>query len=205
MEGDELVRIRIDNGPPQTLPGKPVLLAPGRHRISYLGGVKEVQLKSAQTTLLRIPVTAVNQLLHDCEEHIDRAEYASAQEKLDQARRLLHRGRADAALQAELDYQQGRLYEARGQLREALSEYNRCLSVSAAARRSELNAALQATLARLSAKAGRIQIFAPVHGACQLTQELLLLPGEQVISVGRGQTRTVFSQVGSTNRVMACQ
>jgi len=154
---------------------------------------------------VRIPVTAVNQLLHDCQEHIDRAEYRAAQQELDQLRRLLRGDRADAALQAELAYQQARLHEARGQLREALSEYNRCLSISAAARRPELNAALQATLARLSTQVGRIQIFATVNGKCKLTQELLLLPGEQVIGVGRGQTRTVFSQVGSTNKVMACQ
>ena len=204
LAGDELVRIRIDNGQPQTLPGKPVLLTPGRHRISYLGGIKEVQIKPEQTTRLRIPVTAIGQLLHDCQEHISSGEYVSAQEELNHARRLL-RGRADPALQAELDYLQGRLDEARGQLREALSAYNRCLRVSATVRGAALNAALQATLARLSPKAGRIQIFTPISGECKMTQELLLLPGEQVISIGQGQTRTVFSQAGSTNKVMACQ
>lgn len=204
LDGEALVRVRVDNGPAQTLTPKPVPLAPGRHRISYLGGTKDVQVRSGQTLKVRIPVTAVEQLLHDCEESINRKEYARAQEQLGQARRLLS-GRADAPLQAELAYRQARLYEARGQLREALSEYNRCLSVSAADRRSELNAGLQEALARLSTRAGRIQIFTAVRGVCRMTQEVLLLPGEQVISVGRDQTRTVFAQVGSTNKVMACQ
>jgi HEAT repeat protein/tRNA A-37 threonylcarbamoyl transferase component Bud32 len=203
--GDELVRFRIDDSPPQPLTREPLPIAPGRHRISYLGGSREVRVEAGQTLRVRVPVTLAEQLLSDSQEAFALKELSRAQERLDRARRLQQRGKLGPALQAELAYQQGRLYEARGRLREALTEYNRCLGVSAGQRRPELNAQLRDTLDRLAGQVGRIQIFTASGGTCGLSQELLLLPGEQVISIGRNRTRTVFSQLGSTNKVMACQ
>jgi len=59
-------------------------------------------------------------------------------------------------------------------------------------------------LARLSSKAVRIQIFTVVDGKCQMTREVLYPPCAQVISLKKGQTRTVFAQVGITTKVTAC-
>lgn len=59
-------------------------------------------------------------------------------------------------------------------------------------------------LARLSSKAVRIQIFTVVDVKCQMTREVLYPPRDQVISLGKGQTRTVFAQVGITTKVTAC-
>jgi HEAT repeat protein len=205
LEGDEEVRVRIDSGQPQPLGTRPLRLSPGRHRINYLGGFRDVQIRAGQTVRVHVPVTLVEQLLQDGRDAMARGELDRAGESFGRARRLLQRGKGNDTLRAELAYQQATLYEARGQLREALGEYNRCLSVPADERSAEVNKGLAAAMSRLSGKAGRIQIFTNVGGACQMTQEVLLLPGEQIIGVGQGRTRTVFSQVGSTNRVMACQ
>jgi HEAT repeat protein len=205
LEGEEGVRVRIDKGASQPLTSKPVSVAIGKHRISYLGGAEEVRVAPGQSITVRIPVALSEQLLQDSRDALGQRQLERAQEHLSRAHRLLQRGKISRSLQAEHAYLQGRLHEARGQLREALNEYNRCLNVPAHERHSALNTALQATLHRLSSQAGRIQIFTTIGGTCQMSQELLLSPGEQVIGVGKGQLRTVFSQAGSTNKVMACQ
>jgi serine/threonine protein kinase/HEAT repeat protein len=208
LEGEELVRVQIDRGPPTLLSDKPVVLPAGRHVLRYLGGQQEFTLAGAQTLRLRVPVRLSDQLLADGREALSRSDLSKAQEHLERLRRLLQRGvrgPAPPALQADVAFELARLYEARGQLRESLSEYNRCLAIPAAQRRPELNAALPAMLTRMAGRAGRIQIFTMAGGRCTMTQELLLPPGEQIISIGRGQTRSVFSQIGSTNKLMACE
>lgn len=207
LDGEELVRVQVDRGPPVLLSDKPIALAAGRHVLRYLGGQQEFTLGAAQTLRLRVPVRLSDQLLADGREALSRNDLSKAQEHLERLRRLLQRGvrgPAPPALQADVAFELARLYEARGQLRESLSEYNRCLAIPAAQRRPELNAALPAMLTRMAGRAGRIQIFTMAGGRCTMTQELLLPPGEQIISIGRGQTRSVFSQIGSTNKLMAC-
>lgn len=205
VDGEEMVRIRIDKNPPQPLNGQPLTLPIGRHRIGYLGGAQEVQVLPEQTVSIRVPVSLVDQLLQDGKEALNHKDLPRAQDYLDRIRRLVQRGKASPSLQADLAYQQARLYEAGNQLDAALTEYNRALTVPLSQRRDELNAALQSTLSRLSAKVGRIQIFIAVEGKCQVGRELLLPPGEQVISLGKGQTRSVYAHVGSVTKVMACQ
>jgi HEAT repeat protein/tRNA A-37 threonylcarbamoyl transferase component Bud32 len=203
-DGDEMVRFQIDKSPPQPITGQPLSVPSGKHRISYLGGAQDVQILPGQTVRVRIPVSLADQLLQDGKEALGRKDFQRAQQSLDRLRRLVQRGKASSSLQADLSYQQARLHEARQQLDAALVEYNRALNVPEGQRRPELNAGLQNTLTRLSSKIGRIQIFTPVDGKCQMTRELLSPPGQQVISVGKGQTRTVYAQVGSITKVTAC-
>jgi len=205
LDGDELVRVQVDKGPPQPLNGRPISLSAGKHHISYLGGGQDIQVLPQQTLRLKIPVSQGDQFCQDAKDALGRKDYAHAQEYLDRLRRLVQRGKASQSLEADLSFQQARLYEARQQLDAALTEYNRALNIPAAQRRAELNAALQSTMSRLSSKVGRIQVFTMVDGRCQMTKELLLPPGQQVISLGKGLTRTIYSQVGSINKVPACQ
>jgi len=208
LEGEEGVRVQIDRLPAQPLSDKPIALSVGKHSVRYLGGGSEIQLAPGQTLHLRVPVRLTDQLLFDGRDALGKRDLGRAQESLDRLRRLLGRsgrGPQGLSLQADVAFELARLYEARGQAREALAEYNRCLAVPAESRRPELNAALQATLSRLAGRAGRIQIFTLAGGRCTMTQELLLPPGEQIVSIGKGQTRTVFSQLGSTTKLMACQ
>ena len=204
VDGEEMVRIQIDKNSPQPLTGQPISVSSGKHHISYVGGGLDIQVRPGQMTKVRIPVSLADQLLQDGKDALGRKDFQRAQENLDRVRRLVQRGKAQPSLQAELFYQQARLYEARQQLDPAIAEYNRALNVPANQRRTELNTALQGTLSRLASKVGRIQIFTPTEGGCQMTREFLSPPGQQVISLGKGQTRTVYAQVGSITKVMAC-
>jgi len=208
LDGEELVRAQIDRSPSIIASDKPITLPPGRHVLRYLGGQQEFTLGSGQTLRLRIPVRLSDQLLADGREALGRNDLDRAQEHLERLRRLLQRGArgpVSPALQADVAFELAKLYEARGRLRESLSEFNRCLAIPAGQRRPELAAALSAMQTRMAGRAGRIQIFTGVAGRCAMTQELWLPPGEQIISIGRGQTRSVFSQIGSTTKLMACE
>ncbi len=208
LDGEELVRVQVDRGPPILLSDKPIALPAGRHVVRYLGGQQEFTLGSGQTLHLRLPVRLSDQLLADGREALSRNDLTRAQEHLERLRRLLQRGGhgpVTPALQADVAFELAKLYEARGQLRESLSEFNRCIAVPVSQRRPELGPALTALQSRMAGRAGRIQIFTGQGGRCTMTQELFLPPGEQIISIGRGQTRSVFSQIGSTTKLMACE
>lgn len=184
--------------------GHPLSVPSGKHRISYFGGGQDVQVLPGQTVRVRIPVSLADQLLQDGKDALGRQDFQHAQDNLDRLHRLVQGGKTGPSLQADLSYQQARLHEGRQQIDAALVEYNRALNVPKSQRRSELNAALKGTLIRLSGKTGRIQIFALVDGQCQMVREVLSPPGQQVISLGKGQTRTVYAQVGSITKVTTC-
>ena len=203
-EGEELVRFQIDKLPSQSVNGTLIPISVGKHRISYVGGSAEVQILPGKTSRVKIPVSVSDQLLQDSKESIGRQDYQRAQEHLDRLRRLVQRGKASPSLLADLSFQQARLYESRQQFDAALGEYNRVLNIPENQRRLELNTALKSVLTRLSTKTGRIQIFAPVDGKCQMIREILSPPGQQVISMGPGQTRTVYSRVGNIEKVTTC-
>ena len=204
-DGEEMIRVQIDANPPLPINGQPIPVPSGKHHVSYIGGALDVQVLPSQILRVRIPVSMTEQLLQDGKDALGRKDFQHAQEKLEQVRRLVQRGKASSSLQAELSYQFARLYEARQQLDTALTEYNRALNVPANQRRPELNTALQLMITRLSQKVGRVQIFTPVEGRCQMTRELLSPPGEQVISLGKGQTRSVYVQAGSITPIKTCQ
>lgn len=205
VEGEELVRFQIDNGPPQVITGRPLSIPIGKHRVSYLGGGQEVLISPGQPTKVRIPIVQAEQFCQDAKDALHRKDLLRAQEHLDRLRRLVQRGKVSQSLQADLSFQQARLFEAREQLDAALIEYNRALNIPASQRRSDLNTALQQALSRLANKVSRIQVFTLVDGRCVMTRELLSPPGRQQISIGPGQTRTVYATVGSISKVMACQ
>ncbi|MBL9044545.1 MAG: HEAT repeat domain-containing protein [Myxococcales bacterium] len=205
VEGEELVRFQIDSGPPQVITGRPLSIPIGKHRVSYLGGGQEVMISSGQPTQVRIPIVQAEQFCQDAKDALQRKDLLRAQEHLDRLRRLVQRGKVSQSLQADLSFQQARLFEARGQLDAALIEYNRALNIPASQRRPDLNTALQQALSRLAIRVSRIQVFTMVDGRCVMSRELLSPPGRQQISIGPGQTRTVYATVGSISKVMACQ
>lgn len=205
VEGDELVRFQIDRGPAQIITGRPIAVSVGKHRISYLGGGQDVLIQANQPSKVKIPVTQGDQYSQDAKEALARKDLLHAQENIDKLRRLVQRGKASTNLQAELFFQQARLFEAKDQFDAALTEYNRALNIPSGQRRPELNAALQGALTRLSSRVSRIQVFTMVEGRCVMTRELLSPPGQQQIGIGNGQTRTVYATLGSISKVTACQ
>jgi hypothetical protein len=205
VEGEDLVRFQIDKGAMQLITGRAIPVAIGKHRIGYLRGQQDVTILAGQVTKIRIPVTLAEQMVQDARAALDRKDLIHGQESLDQLRRMIQRGKAPQSMQADLSFQQARLHESRDQLDLALMEYNRVLNIPAGQRRAELNAALQATQGRLSSKVSRIQVFTLVDGQCVITREIWSSPGQQQISIGKGQTRSIYATLGSINKVMACQ
>jgi len=205
VEGDELVRFQIDKGANQLITGRAIPVSVGKHRISYLRGTLDVSIQLGQVTRVRIPTTLAEQMLQDAKSALDRKDLIHGQESTDQLKRMIQRGKAPQSMQADVAFLQGRLLESRDQLDQAITEYNRALNVPASQRRPELNAALQATVNRLASKVSRIQVFTPVNGQCVMTRESLSPPGRQQISLGQGQSRSIFVVLGSTQKVNACQ
>jgi hypothetical protein len=203
-EGEDLVRFQIDKLPSQSVNGTLIPISVGKHRISYAGGSAEVQILPGKTSRVKIPASVADQLLQDGKDAIGRQDYQHAQEHLERLRRLVQRGKASPSLQADLSFQQARLHESQQRFDAALEEYNRVLNIPESQRRLELNTALKSVLTRLSSRTGRIQIFTPIDGNCLMVREILSPPGQQVISVGPGQTRTVYSRVGSITKVTTC-
>ena len=157
-----------------------------------------------QVVRVRIPVTQAEQFLQDSKDALNRKNFSLAQDNLNRLRRLVQRGKADSSMQADLSYQQARLYEAGQRLDDALVEYNRVLNIPEAQRRSELNVALKATLARISGKVGRVQVFTFTDGQCKMSREIWSPPGRQVIGVGNGQTRSTYVSLGGIAKVTTC-
>lgn len=205
VEGEELVRFQVDKGPARVVTGRPIAIPVGKHRVSYLGGSQDVLIQTNQLVKVKIPVSQGEQYWQDAKDALARKDLMHAQENLDKVRRLVQRGKVSTSLQADLFFQQARLFEARDQIDPALTEYNRALNIPAGQRRPELNAALQGVLTRLSSRVSRIQVFTMVDGRCVMVREFLSPPGQQQIGIGNGQTRTVYATLGSINKVTACQ
>lgn len=204
VEGEELVRFQIDKGPMQVLTGRPIRSRSGTSdQLSWRRTGRSDPSSPAHQA--KIPVSQGDQYCQDAKDALARKDLLHAQENIDKLRRLVQRGKAGTNLQADLFLQQARLYEAKDQLDAALTEYNRALNIPAGQRRPELNAALQGALTRLTSKVSRIQVFTMVDGRCVMTREFLSPPGRQQISIGNGQTRTVYATLGSINKVPACQ
>ena len=204
-DGENGVRIQIDQGAPQTLtPGRPIPVPSGHHRIGYLRGATDVDVGPGQTVRVLIPVSRTEQTLQDGKDAWARKDYRRANEYFESVRTLMERTKADPSIQADYFFSRGQLFESLKQLESAISVYNSALNVPKKHRRPELENSLQLMIRRLSGTTGRIQIFTMVGGVCTLTSELLALPGEQIIRAGKDQPRTIFVSVGSVKQVKAC-
>src|SRR5262249_40906457 len=92
LEGEAQVRVKLDRGAEQTRLLSPIELPSGRHTLRYVGGKQELRVRSGQVLRVRVPVTLVEQLLHDADEAIGDRDLKRCQELLDRVRRLLQRG-----------------------------------------------------------------------------------------------------------------
>ena len=191
LDGEELVRAQIDRSPSSIVSDKPITLPPGRHVLRYLGGQQEFTLGSGQTLRLRIPVRLSDQLLADGREALGRND-------LDRAKIIWSACVACCSAAGDRSRRPCKPMSRsswRSCMRPAAGCASRCPSSiavgdSAGQRRPELAAALSAMQTRMAGRAGQ---FRSSRGRWTLRHdaELWLPPGEQ-ISIGRGQTRSVF-------------
>jgi HEAT repeat protein len=202
--GEEGLRVQIDKGAPQPLPDKPIPLAAGKHRISSVAGAQDVQVGAGVTVTVKVSGTLTEQLVHDASDALRSKDLARAQILIERARRIGLRTGARPQLLAELLFLQAKLYDGRGQWREAMNEYGKYLSLPAAHQRADTAAAVRSAVAKLAPRMGRVQIFTLRDGKCKLTEEYYLPPGEHLISLGGGKSKVMSMYAGVTTPVRQC-
>ena len=158
------MRVQIDKGAPQLVSDKPISLSVGKHRITSVGGGQDVQVNAGSTVTVKLLGTLTEQLVHDASEALRSKELSKAQTLIERARRVGLRMGARPQLMSELVYLQARLYDARGQWREAMNEYGKYLMLPVSHQRSETAATVRAAVAKLAPRMGRIQIFTLKEG-----------------------------------------
>ncbi len=204
LVGEDGVRVQIDKGPSQLLSDKPIPLPVGKHRVSAVGGFHEVQIAAGATVSLKVPGTLAEQLTHDAADALRGKDLSKAQSLIERARRVGLRTGARPQLLSELIYLQAKLYDTRGQYREAMNEYGKYLSLPSNQQRAETAALVRSAVAKLAPRMGRIQIFTLREGKCKLTEEYYLPPGEHLISLGGGKSKVLSIYAGVTTPVRQC-
>ncbi len=204
LVGEEGVRLQIDKGPPQLVSDKPVPLAAGKHRISSVGGNQDVTVTAGATVTVKVLGTLTDQLVHDAADALRSKDLGRTQTLIERARRVGLRLGARPQLLSELVFLQAKLYDAKGQWREAMNEYGKYLSLPAAHQRPDTTAAVRAAVAKLAPRMGRVQIFTLREGKCKLTEEYFLPPGEHLISLGGGKSKVMSIYAGVTTPVRQC-
>ncbi len=206
--GEQWVRIAIDQQGSIALGPPPfeISLAAGRHTVTFSGGTVEVTVPAGDTAVVNIPISHAEQLLHDTADAIVRRDFARAQQMIDRARSLVGRGKGPRSAQAELSILQARLYEAQGRWPEAMNELERVQRLPESWRKSEQTLSMQAAIARLSSRLGRIRVSKEVDGRCVYTDQWVL-PGAHSIETepGGGQSRQVRVREGGMAEVKLCQ
>lgn len=204
LVGEEGLRVQIDKGSPQLVADKPLSLPVGKHRVTSVGGGQDVQVIAGQTVTVKLLGTLTEQLVHDASDAIRQKDLTRAQPLIDKARRVGMRTGARPQLLSELLFLQARLYDARGQWREAMNEYVKYLNLPPSQQRGETTQAVRSSVAKLAPRMGRIQIFTLKEGKCKLTEEHFLPPGEHLISLGGGKSKVMSIYAGVTTPVRQC-
>ena len=153
---------------------------------------------------MKVLGTLTDQLVHDAADALRSKDLSRTQTLIERARRVGLRLGARPQLLSELVFLQAKLYDAKGQWREAMNEYGKYLSLPAAHQRPDTTAAVRAAVAKLAPRMGRVQIFTLREGKCKLTEEYFLPPGEHLISLGGGKSKVMSIYAGVTTPVRQC-
>jgi hypothetical protein len=131
-------------------------------------------------------------------EQFKRQDYRKAQKSLERLSSLCGRqsSKQCAPISYELAFYLGRTYEEQGQQADAMNEFQRLSGKKGGT--SEQRDYIARAIKDLGRKLGRVQVKRSKRGRCETTI-LWVTPGEQVIPLGGGDTRTVT--VGRNEKV----
>ena len=203
--GDDSVRIQIDRGAPQVLSPKPVPVAVGKHRVSYVGGSQVIEVGAGETSVITVPTTYAEQLLQDGIDAYQAKRLDRAQDLLERIKLLEQRGSVKRTLLPDVAYNLGRIYEDNRELPKALQEYSRLQAMAGLRRRPELRAGLDKAMVRLAPRIGHL-ILSRRDPAGRCTKvNLYLSPGTHSIDLGLGKSELVRAQAGVTTLVDNCK
>ena len=204
LVGETGIRVQIDKGDWQLLPEKPVSLSAGKHRVAFAGGSQIFDIKAGETTTVRVAGSVVEQLVLEALEALRKKEINRAQQLIDKARRVALRMATRPQVLSEVTFAQAKVFDEKGLWREAMTEYQRYLALPAQHKRAETLGAVKAAVAKLLPRMGRVQVFTVRNGKCKLTDEYYLPPGEHLISLGEGRSKTLSIYAGATSTVKQC-
>lgn len=205
IEAGDSVRVQIDHGDSSVVSKKPISLTPGTHRLHYLGGEKDVEVRSGTVSKISIPVTTAEQLLFDGKEAFQASHFDRAKQSFERLRSLEQRGKIRGGVSPVIAFHLARIYESRGELGRALQEYNRLRSMSSVA--PEYLSTVDKAMSRLASEVGHIILFRVPNtegGGCT-RDDLYLPPGNHILDVGAGKTELVRVQAGTSVTLSKCR
>jgi serine/threonine protein kinase/HEAT repeat protein len=187
VEGPPGVQFAVDKRPWQAVSERPIPLEAGPHTVNFVSGERQVVIVSGQTVRLKIPISQVEQLVRSGLESFAKNDFKKAQRQLEKATSLCSREGPRAVLCANLTfepyYRLGEIHEQAREWPEAMTEYQRLLSLSAQVKgRGDLKSATGAAVARLSPKLGQVVVSKRGKRGC--TEDTIWLrPGTHSIKV----------------------
>ncbi len=187
VEGPAGVQFAVDKRPWQAVSDRPIALDAGPHTVNFVSGERPVVIAAGQTVRLKIPSSQVEQLARAGLESFAKNDFKKAQRQLEKATSLCSRegtrATVCASLTFELYYRLGQIHEQAREWPEAMTEYQRLLSLSGQVRgRADLKSAAQEAVARLSPKLG--QVVVPKRGKRSCSEDTIWLrPGSHSIKV----------------------
>ncbi len=201
------VHFQIDKGPYQTATKAALPLAAGRHLITAISGVQEVQIKPGATVTIRLEASQAEQLFRDGRDNFNKPDYAKAKRQLEKASALCARdhkhGQACAGLTLEASFLLGKIYEDQNDLPQAMSAFQRVTDREANVRgMNEQKAYAQAAIARLRPKLGQVVVTQKGKRGCQ-EEVNWVHPGTTFVRLN-GSLQSVTVKAGSVVNVGSC-
>lgn len=201
------VHFQIDRGPYQTATKAPIVLSAGRHLVTSISGVQEVQIKADATATIHLEASQAEQLFRDGRDNFNKPDYAKAKRQLEKASALCARDhkhvQACAGLALEAAFLLGKIYEDQNDLPQAMAAFQRIAEREANVRgKNEQKAYAQAAIARLRPKLGQVIVTQKAKRGCQ--QEVNWLhPGTTYVRLN-GSLQSVTVKAGGVVNVGSC-
>jgi len=187
VEAPPGVQFQIDRRPWQVAASRPISLEPGPHTINFLSGQRSIVIIPGQTTHVTITTSQIEQLARSGQESFNRSDYKKAQRQMEKAIALCSRDRdrqhvtVCANLSFDLVYRLGQIHERQKEWPEAMTEYQRLLSLSPQVRgKSDIKATAQAAVERLAPRLGQVIVSKQTRHGCQ-EETIWMRPGTHYI------------------------
>ena len=207
IEAGELVRVAIEHGAPAVVSKKPLSLSVGTHRLHFVGGERDVTIRAGETTTVTLAVLTADQLLADGKEAFVAGKLERAKELFERLRGLERRGRVRKGSSAEIALHLAKIYESANELGRAVEEYSRLRAMPDIP--PSFRAIADKAMSRLAFSVGHIILFRPSNTDTKgcVRDDLYLPPGNHILDVGLGKTKTemVRVQAGTTVTLSKCR
>ena len=187
---------------------QPLAVTAGTHQLESLGGKQELTLSPGQTLTVRLAESAIEKLARAGLEAFARKDYATALPQMDKAARDCAKKRKYdllcAAILTELPLRIGQIYEQRGDVSEAMAEYEKAEHAGHRVKgRAELLSSVQKAHEQLAKKLGAVVRPKSSGGSCREVTTWLEPGGPYTFTVD-GRSQVVNLHAGETIKLGEC-